>query len=234
MPAYAPARMPPRVKQLTPADLADMLALQSAVAADLPAHFLRAKSEDDLRGYLDGRLGVAFGIFDRDAILATALLRLPGADHPNPESDPPFPLVPEADWPHRAAFLENAMVLPAARGRGVQRALLRLRLAHAAAAGMQWVCAGASLRNEASWRNLLAEEMTIVGLVDRAVPTLGLLTAFDTDALATDPDDRLSVAAQDRAGHQAALGHGYVGVSLAPDGTVTYRRLSTHGTRRAA
>ena len=192
-----------------------MLALQSAVAADLPPHFLRAKSEDDLRGYLDGRLGVAFGIFDRDAMLATALLRLPGADHPNPKSEPPFPLVPEADWPHRAAFLENAMVLPAT-------------------AGIQWVCAGASLRNEASWRNLLAEEMTIVGLVDRAVPMLGLLMAFDTDTPATDPDDRLSVAAQDRAGHQAALGHGYVGVSLAPNGTVTYRRLSTHGTRRAA
>jgi GNAT superfamily N-acetyltransferase len=234
MPVYAPPRIPPRVKQLTQADLADALALQAAVAAGLPAHFIRVRSEDELRGYLNGRLGVAFGIFDRDVLLATALLRLPSPDHPNPQSDPPFPLVPAADWPCHAAFLENAMVLPAARGRGFQRALLLLRLAHAAVSGMKWVCAGANLRNEASWRNLLAEEMAIVGLIDRGFPAIGLLAAFDADALATVADDRLAVPAQDQAGHQAALRDFYVGVGLAPEGTVIYRRLSAHGSRRAA
>ncbi len=235
MPAYAAPRTPPRVKQLGPADLPDLLALQAAVAAGLPPHFLRNRTEDDLRGYLNGRLGVAFGMVDRDVLLATALLRLPSVDRPNPESDPPFPVVPAADWPSHAAFLENAMVVPAARGRGFQRALLRLRLAHAAAAGMKWVCAGSNLHNEASWRNMLAEEMAIVGLIDPGHPVVGLLVAFDADALATAPGDALAVAAQDQAAHQAALRDGYIGVSVSADGTVTYRRLlAAGGARRAA
>jgi hypothetical protein len=226
MPIYAAPRAAPRVKQLTPADLGEMAALQAAVAAELPAEFMRIRGEDDLRGYLNGRLGAAFGIFDRDVLLATALLRLPAPDRPNPKSDPPFPIVPAADWPCHAASLENAMVLPAARGRGYQRALLRLRLAHAAAAGMKWVCSGANLLNQVSWSNLLAEELAIVGMrLDLGPPLIGLLAAFDADALATDPDDRLLVAAQDQPAHQAALRDGYVGVSFA-EGTVTYRRLS--------
>lgn len=216
----------PAVQTLTAADLGDVLALQAAVAAGLPAHFIRGKSEEDLRGYLDGTRGVAYGVVEGDALLAMALLRLPGAAHPNPPGDPPFPLVPAADWPCHAAFLENAMVLPAARGRGYQRALLDVRLFRAAVSGMRWICAGSNLRNEVSWANLLAKGMAIAGLLDLGFPLIGLVAAVDAAALATDPADRVAVAAQDQAGHQAALRDGYVGVRLAPDGTVIYQRLA--------
>jgi hypothetical protein len=48
-------------------------------------------------------------------------------------------------------------------------------------------------------------------------------------ALRTDQGDRMRVAADDPAGHRAALDAGYVGVRLAPDGSVVYERPVTHG-----
>jgi GNAT superfamily N-acetyltransferase len=216
----------PAVRMLAAADLGAVAGLQAAVAAGLPANFIRVKDEDDLRGYLDGTRGVAYGVVERGTLLAMPLLRLPGAAHPNPPGEPPFPLVPAADWPCHAAFLESAMVRPAARGRGYQRALLDARMFHATMAGMKWICAGANLRNEVSWANLLARGLAIAGLLDLGFPRIGLVAAVDAAALTTDPADRVAVAAQDQAGHQAALRDGYVGVRMAGDGTVIYQRLA--------
>jgi GNAT superfamily N-acetyltransferase len=224
----------PTIRQLGIADLADVLALQAEVSADLPAHFIGSKSESDLRGYLYGTHGVAYGMVAGDTLLAAALLRLPDAAHPNAKGDPPFPLVPEADWPCHAAFLENAMVLPAARGRGYQRALLDVRMFRAAASGMRWICSGCNLRNAASWSNLLARGMAIVGLLDRGFPLIGLLAAVDAAMLVSDPRDRVAVAAQDQAGHQAVLRDGYIGVRLATDGTVIYQRRTPRVVRKNA
>jgi hypothetical protein len=215
----------PLVRQLTLTSLRAIADLQAAVAAGLPANFMRGKSEDEMRGYLDGTLGSAYGIFDHDALLAIALLRLPNARHPNAKGDPPFPIVPEADWPRHAALLENTMVLPAARGRGYQRALLDVRMFRAAASGMRWICAGANLRNEMSWANLLAKGMAIAGLLDRGFPLIGLLAPVEAASLKTDPADRVAVAAQDEAHHQAVLRDGYIGLRRAADGSVVYQRL---------
>jgi GNAT superfamily N-acetyltransferase len=215
----------PLVRQLGPGHRAAIAVLQAAVTAELPPYFLRGKSEADLHHYLDGTHGAAYGIVEDDHLLAMALLRLPSQAHPNAKGDPPFPIVPAADWPCHAAFLENAVVLPAARGRGYQRALLDVRMFRAAVSGMRWICSGANLRNEQSWTNLLSCGMAIVGMIDIGFPLLGLLTAVDAPDLATDPRDRIAVPVQDRARHQAVLRDGYIGVRRMPDGGhVIYQR----------
>lgn len=213
--------------RLTPDDLPAVVALCDAVAAPLPAGFIRAKSPDDLRGYLDGRLGAAYGVVECGALVAVSLLRVPAATHPN--EGPAFPLVPETDWPLHACFLENAMVRPEARGRGHQRALLDVRLAQAASAGMRWVCGGVQLRNRVSWRNLLALGMVIAGIrFDLGAPVIGVLRSVDGTAPGSDQRDRVVVGADDADRHQATLAAGYVGVRVTGDGVV-YQRYRLDG-----
>jgi len=209
-----------------------VLALQEVVSADLPAGFLWPKSERELRDFLTGARGVAYGISAGATLLALSLLRIPDRRHPN--GSPRFRLVPEADWALRAGFLENTMVRPPARGRGCQRALLAVRLSHARSSGMRWACAGVRLRNRTSWANLIAKGLVIADMrFYLGEPMIGLLGSLDGPALASDPADRLSVGADDAALHRAALRGGYVGVRLAPDGSVTYQRLHRRAERAA-
>ena len=221
------------MRQLTIADLPEALELQAAVGNGLPEGFIRLKSEGELRAYLDGTLGVAYGIVERAALIAVGLLRIPDERHPN--TGPLFPGVAEADWPLFACLLESAMVRPAARGRGYQRTLIDARLLHAASSEMRWACAGAALQNAPSWTNLLARGMVIAGMrFDPGYPVLGLLRSLDPLRLATDPDDRVTVRADDPARHHAALLGGYVGVRLAAGGTVIYQRLLSPDARGKA
>ena len=211
-------------RQLTIADLTGSLELQAAVGDELPAGFMRLKSERELRAYLDGTLGVAYGIVERAELVAMALLRIPDERHPN--TGPPFPLVPEADWPLSACLLESAMVRPAGRGRGFQRTLIDARLLRAASSRMRWACAGVALQNAASWVNLLGRGMAIAGMrFDPGYPVLGLLRSLDSTRLTTDPDEQVTVPVADAARHHAALLSGYVGVRRAPRGAVIYQRL---------
>jgi ribosomal protein S18 acetylase RimI-like enzyme len=221
--ARKPAAYRPRLLGRT--DLPELLALQQDATHGLPEGFFRGKDELGLRAYLDGTLGVAYGIVDgSDVLRAAALLRLPDAAHPNPDAGPRFPIVPAADWPCHAAFLENAMVHPDDRGRGHQRALLDLRIAHAAATGMRWACAASHLHNVASWSNLLARDLVIAGLIERnGQPVIGLLRAIGAARLATDFGENKMVPLRDKARHLAALGDGFVGVARRGD-AVIYRR----------
>lgn len=220
----------PFVRLLTVADLPAMVALQKAVTAKLPAGFVRSKTESEVRAYLDDTHGVAYGIVEGSALLAISLLRVPDENHPN--AGLPFPLVPEEDWSLCACFLENTMVLPAARGRGYHRILLRTRLSHAASTKMRWICAGVHLQNSVSWANLLAKGMAIAGIrFDLGYPIIGLLSSFDALALPSDSNDQVSIRSQDPSQHQAALQDGYIGVSLASDGAVIYQRLSSRDMR---
>jgi GNAT superfamily N-acetyltransferase len=214
----------PRVRRLSAADLDAVDALQRQVGADLPAGFMRSKGEHELMAYLDGTHGRAYGIVGQGAVWAMALLRIPSPLCPNP--GPPFPRVPATDWPRHAALLENAMVHPRMRGRGLQRALTDVRIAYARAAGMRWVCAGVHFDNLASWRNLLANGMRITDSRERfGRPLLALLRPFDEMALPSNPGDRRWVRAQDAAGHRSALQAGYLGVGFTPDRCVVYQRL---------
>jgi hypothetical protein len=222
----------PFVRQLAVADLPAMAALREAVSAKLPVGFIRPKTESEMRGYLDGTRGVAYGIVDGDALLAISLLRIPDEKHPN--AGVPLPLVPAKDWSVWTCFLENTMVLPAARGRGYHRILLHARLAHAASAQMRWICAGVHLQNSVSWANLLCKGMAIAGIrFDLGYPIIGLLSSFDALALASDLSDQISIRLHDPYQHQAALQAGYIGVRLASDGAVIYQRLLSRGVRRA-
>lgn len=215
---------PPAARLLAPADLADLVGLQAAVAAGLPAGFLYPRTEGELRAYLDGTRGAAYGIGEAGALVAASLLRVPDEGRPN--GGPRFRLVPEEDWPLRACFLQNAMVLPEARGRGYQRALLGARLAHAASAGMGWACAGIDLRNQVSWANLLAGGMVIADIrLDLGHPVIGLLGPLGRVLPSSDPTSRRSVSPRDDVQHRRVLRDGYVGVRLAPDGSVTYQQL---------
>lgn len=67
------------------------------------------------------RLRVTYGIVEGAALLTMSLLRVPDENHPN--NGLPFPLVP-GEEAALLCFLENTMVVPAARGRGYQRILL--------------------------------------------------------------------------------------------------------------
>src|SRR5262245_27657337 len=212
------------VKQLKVTDLSAMVAIQEAVTADLPMGFVRSKAESEFRAYLDGTRGIAYGIVEGSTLLAISLLRIPDENHPN--AGLPFPLVPEEDWSVCACFLENTMVLPAVRGRGYHRVLLRARLAHAASLKMKWICAGVHLQNSASWANLLAKGMAITGIrFDLGYPMIGLLRSCDALALPSDSNDQVWIRAQDPWHHQAALQNGYIGVRPGSDGSVIYQRL---------
>ncbi|NWG23094.1 MAG: hypothetical protein HXY30_01540 [Pseudorhodoplanes sp.] len=214
------------VARLGPEHLDAMTRLQDRVARDLPEGYVRPKTPDDLAGYAEGRLGAAFGIVADDALLAMSLLQLPSESQPN-RGAVPMPRVPAADWPRHACFLANTMVLPAARGRGCQRALIEARFAHAAQAGMKWVCAGVHLANTASWRNLLARGMAIVGLrLDSGYPVIGLTASLHAPLPVRETAGQMTVGALDHMRHEFALRHGYVGVRLAPDGGVVYRRAA--------
>ena len=229
-PIHEHCRRSPFVRQLKVADLSAIVGLQETVTAELPVGFVRSKTESEFRTYLDGTRGIAYGIVEGNPLLAISLLRIPDENHPNVGL--PFPLVPEEDWSVCACFLENTMVLPAVRGRGYHRILLRARLAHAASVKMKWICAGVHLQNVVSWTNLLARGMTITGIrFDLGYPIIGLLRSCDALALPSDSNDQVWIRAQDPSQHQAALQDGYIGVRLGSDGGVIYQRLSSNGMR---
>jgi hypothetical protein len=209
-------------RQLTFKDLDAIKALQRDVKATLSADLVQLKEEQELAAYIDGTMGAAFGIFDQDTLTAMALIRIPCAEYPN--LLPPLPYVPKLDCSLHTAFLENAMVAPVARGRGYQRMLVNMRMAHAEAVGMRWVGAGSRLGNVISWRNLLASSMAIVALrINNGQAVIGLLRPLINDALPSSIVNRRLVATHDTDGHLHALESGYIGTRITTTGFVVYQ-----------
>jgi len=60
--------------------LTDIVELQATVTAELPVGFIRSKAESELRAYLDGTLGVAYGIAEGTALVAMSLHRRPRSE----------------------------------------------------------------------------------------------------------------------------------------------------------
>jgi GNAT superfamily N-acetyltransferase len=210
------------VRQLTLEDLDAIKTLQHDVKATLSAELLQLKEEHELTAYIDGTMGAAFGIFDQDILMAMALIRIPSAEYPN--LLPPLPYVPKLDCSLHTAVLENAMVAPAARGRGYQRMLVNMRVSHAKAVGMRWVGAGSRLGNVISWRNLLASGMALVALrVNNGQAVIGLLRPLTDDALPSSIVNRRLVAIHDTDGHLHALESGYIGTRITTTGFVVYQ-----------
>jgi GNAT superfamily N-acetyltransferase len=213
----------PRKLEVT--DLDAILALQREVNTDLPAGFVRFKDESQLLAYLNGELGAAFGLFDGRALLAIALLRIPSLDHPH-QLEPLPRILPKEDWSLHTAVYESAMVAPHARGRGYQRMLLDACVVHAKAVGMRWVGGGSRLDNVLSWRNMLVNGMTIVGVrIHQGQAFVGLLQSIEReDALDTSFTDFRLVSAKDAVEHMRALDAGYLGTALTPFDAVIYQR----------
>jgi hypothetical protein len=220
----AGAHQTTRTRLLTAADLPAAISLQRHVENDLPAGFIRGKTESELAAYLSGAVGVAYGVSSGDQLLSMGLLLLPTRQHPL--TGECFPFVPEADWPLRAAILEHAMVLPSARRSGHQQALICARIAHAKrCAGVRWICAGVQLANAASWRNQMRGGLLLVKSRTQAGRTLvALLLGLDDAVPQTRPSDQRWVIEQDAEGHAAALNAGYFGVRPGLGGTVIYQR----------
>jgi GNAT superfamily N-acetyltransferase len=215
-------------RPLTSADLNAIQRLQSEVGAALPAGVLQLKEEHELARYLDGTTGAAFGIFHGGALLAMALVRIPSAAHPN--LLPPLPYVPLSNDTATlyTAVLEHAIVHSQARGRGYQRTLVEVRVAHAKAHGMQWLGAGAALANVVSWRNLLASGLAIVGIrVREGRAYIGLLRPLSAGALVSSVTDQRLVRAEDADAHLRAQEAGYIGTALTSSGLVVYQRHVT-------
>jgi hypothetical protein len=213
-----------RTRLLTAADLPAAIALQRDVERDLPAGFIRGKTERELTAYLGGAGGVAYGVCSGDTLLSMGLLRLPTRQHPL--TGECFPFVPEADWPLRTAIFEHAMVAPFVRLRGHQQALICARMAHARRCeDIRWICAGVQLSNRTSWRNLMRGGLVIVkSRVQAGRTLLALLKSLDAAMLQTRPSDQRWVIEQDAEGHAAALNAGYFGVRHGLGGTVIYQR----------
>lgn len=208
----------PQVRVLGPSDLQALLELRAAALAGVPEGFVRPRTVQDLESLLAGSSGVVFGVEQHGVLVASALLSTA------PAGAESFPRIPAAEWPRRAVLFEGAMVHPAQRGRGFQRALLRARIRHARAAGVRWFCAGVGFSNVASCRNLLAEGFSIVGLrTFSGARVFGVLRTADAP-LPADSQRLLRVPAGDPARHEAVLALGYIGTELLPDGRMLYRR----------
>lgn len=108
-----------------------------------------------------GQRGQSLGIFDADRLVAYGALTLPEADDSDNYAN-------DLGWePARAAragLLSAAMVHPGWRGYGLHCALIRARLARAAAMGREELLARAAPANDRSRRNLLHQGFAIVWL----------------------------------------------------------------------
>ena len=217
-----------RVQILGTTDLGRFLALNKAVMADgLPDGFLLEKSAADIVNYLDGSVGRAYGVFERGQLNAAALMRLPRPGRANAGKG--FPRLSPSDWAHRTAFMEHAVVAPAARRRGLHRALFDARMADARLSGMDWVASGTHLKNSSSWFGLLAGGMTLVGarLDPQGHEVVALLTSLSGMRFATDPHDRRSIVRNDPAAHFQTIQEGYLGIGIEhPDRVIYARGLS--------
>jgi GNAT superfamily N-acetyltransferase len=201
-------------------------ALAQEINQALPTGFMQTRSKHELLSFLDGTRGIGHGVFELDRLVAIGFLQTPTAESPNQGET--FPKVLAQDWPLHAAFLTNTMVLPSARGKGYQRALIATRLQAAEQAGMRWVCTGVHVANTTSWRNLLAQGFAIVGCrvesgqTDRSV--LGLSVSMDKTALRSDSSDPRWIEAGDWVAHHRALEAGYLGISMNDKDQVVYQR----------
>lgn len=207
------------LRRLEPGDLEALRELEAQAASGLPAGFMQPKPVAHLLAALRGESGSAWGVERQGRLLAAALLTVPRAQ----AGDPAFPRIPAQDWPAACGFLSHALVLPALRGQGLQRALVRARLSHARSAGLRWICAGTHLDNLASWRNLLAQGLAIVGLrEDKGHPWLGLLRPVEAPLRAA--GEAMHVPQGALQAHREALLRGYAGMQVVGD-SVMYCRV---------
>ena len=204
---------------LGPHDLARVEALHRAAVAGLAPRVVKPETHAFLASILGGR-GRAVGIeADTGQLIAYGFLQhsLLPEDDPRPR----LGLAPSAP----IAKLAGAAVAREYRGSGLQRTLIRARVA--LADPRCTLFATASPDNRASWINLLAEGFTIRRLEYRYgghprflhVRTPGASPAYT-------PEPPTDVPADDLATHEALLGDGWHGIeAIGTPPAVRYRHL---------
>lgn len=211
--------MPPfLLRKLAPADLSAMAAVQSSCELAVAAGYLQPRTAADLAHAVAHPRGGSWGAYAGDRLVGFGMVRA-GAPA---GGGPPMPRIPAHAWPQDVAWLEGTVVHPDARGHGLQRRLLAIRLQAAADAGLDWAAAGTHAGNGASRRNLLAAGFAMVGMLRlpaRAVcgyvrPTRQPLPVAGADHW---------VDGGDLDAHERLLGEGLVAVGEA-GGLLRFRR----------
>jgi ribosomal protein S18 acetylase RimI-like enzyme len=205
--APAPAGPALAWRALGPADVAAVDALHRSALATLADPAWVRPEETAFFARLLGPDGFGLGVEAEGRLVAYGLvqLRLEPAD------------AAALPWPDAAARpaakLAGAAVDPAWRGRGLQAALARERLARGRARGIARFFATAAPGNVASWASLLHAGLQVAALGPRYGGLMRYLLVADdrrpTGAAAVVP-------LADAAGQQARLGLGWRGTALVP------------------
>jgi ribosomal protein S18 acetylase RimI-like enzyme len=197
-----------RVRILAGTDFPRLVALHALVVQGLAPGLLVRESDDFLRRHL-GPDGMTFAI-ERDGTMAAyGVLGLRGPEH----ADVVRRL--GLKTPPGLALLDGVGVDTDARGLGLHRMLIRLRIAEAARLGILRAAATVSPKNERSARNLLAE-----GLLVRARTTM--FAGYPRFIVLRTPDDPpgcpatagVRVPLDDATRQEELLAAGYAGVAI--------------------
>lgn len=207
MTAPTPAEPARTWRRLGPADVAAVEALHRRALGTLAEpDWVRPEETAFFAAVLGGE-GFGLGVEAGNRLIAYGLAQT----RLEPEDAAALPW-PDGD-PAGVAKLCGAAVDPAWRGRGLQAALARERLAQGRALGSRRFFATAAPGNVASWASLLNAGMQVAALGPRYGGVLRYVLVADER---TPGGPEAIVALDDRDGQQARLGRGWRGTALLP------------------
>lgn len=203
-----------RIRRLSEDHLTAILALHRAAAATMPPGLMADDGEAFFADHIH-RLGRTYGMFEEGRLVAYGVLGLPLADSPNFGVDHAL----NGETLSLVAHIDGCVVADSARGRGLQRALIRYRMAEAERQGRSIFLSTAAPGNRASLANLLACGLTIRGLADKFGGVRFLLRRDVDVPLNIRPGVEEWLGMEDLAAHRAVLDRGLIGWRLNGDGT---------------
>lgn len=223
-----------RTRLLDAHDFDAWVDLRNTVLATLPHSDFYVREDDEEDFFLAHMYpgGGVIGVFVDDALIAYAMLELPGEQEAH-NLGHVIGLAPAQQG--LVAHLSSCMVLPQWRGRQLQRALLSARLELALACGRPLCMAMVSLLNHRSRHNMLRQGLRVVwtGMIDGLQRHVAMID-LEQDMDFADEGELLLPSLDYEALRAAALaGYACVGEVRAPDGAVSlrYARHLVHNRR---
>ncbi|MBB6560705.1 GNAT superfamily N-acetyltransferase [Acidovorax soli] len=200
------------------------VALRDTVLDSLPNSDVYVR-EDDEENFFQAHMypgGEVIGVFVEDALVAYAMLELPG-EHEAHNLGQVIGLAPEQQG--MVAHLSSCMVLPQWRGRQLQRALLSARLELALACGRPLCMAMVSLLNHRSRHNMLRQGLRVVwtGMIDGLQRHVAMIDLEQGMGFAAEGELLLPSLDYEALRAAALAGYACVGEVRAPDGAVSLR-----------
>lgn len=200
------------------------VALRDTVLDSLPNSDVYVR-EDDEENFFQAHMypgGEVIGVFVEDALVAYAMLELPG-EHEAHNLGQVIGLAPEQQA--MVAHLSSCMVLPQWRGRQLQRALLSARLELALACGRPLCMAMVSLLNHRSRHNMLRQGLRVVwtGMIDGLQRHVAMIDLEQGMGFAAEGELLLPSLDYEALRAAALAGYACVGEVRAPDGAVSLR-----------